>query len=225
MSYLFNKITVFSLFIVSIIICCLFLFSPLGWTRYYTKKLYLSPAQVTQNAVNLYSKAGLAIDLGCGCGNDTAFLLNNGWAVWAIDGDIAVIEILKNRKDIAKGNALYTISERFETINWDRLPKVDLFLAIYALPFSKKEKFKELWTHITDSIESQGRFAGHFFGPNYVGFSNKEQQTMTFLTKENVLELFKEFDIEFFDEKEHTGKSSTGRKIHSHIFEIIAKKR
>lgn len=40
-----------------------------------------------------------------------------------------------------------------------------------------------------------------------------------------VLELFKDFDIELFDEKEEAGKSGTGRDIHSHIFEVIAKKR
>ena len=225
MSRLFNKITVSLLFLVFIIVCCLFLFSQQGWNKYYTKKLYLPPSQVTQNAVNLFSKTGLAIDFGCGCGNDSAFLLQNGWTVWAIDGEPLAIEILKKRKDISQQSLLFANSERFEEINWNNLPKVDLFLAVNALPFCKKEKFKEVWSHLTETIQPQGRFAGHFFGPRYQGFTDKERQLMTFLSKEEVLELFKDFDIEFFDEKEEAGKSGTGREIYSHIFEVIAKKR
>lgn len=81
-----------------------------------------------------------------------------------------------------------------------------------------------MWVKILEKIESQGRFIGHFFGPDYQGFTEEEQKTMTFLTKDEVLELFKDFDIEFFDEKKETDKSGTGREIRSHIFEVIAKK-
>jgi len=222
---MFNKVTVYLLLIGFIIGCYLFLFPQQGWNKYYTKKLYLPPAQVTLNVVNLFSKAGIAIDFGCGCGNDTAFLLNNGWTVWAIDGETTAIQVLRKRKDINKLDSCCTISGKFEEINWNNLPKVNLFLAVNTLPFIQKERFKELWIHISNKIESQGRFAGHFFGSNYEGFTDKERERMTFLNKENVLELFKDFDIEFFDEKEQTGKSGTGRDIYYHIFEVIAKKR
>lgn len=222
---MFNKTTIF-LILFLLIGCIFFFFFPnQGWNNYYKKKLYLPPANVTQKALNSFSQSGLAIDFGCGCGNDSAFLLKNGWTVWAIDGEPIAIEILKNRKDISKQSLLFANSEKFEEINWNNLPKVDLFLAINALPFCKKEKFKEVWSHITETIQPQGRFAGHFFGPRYQGFTDKERSLMTFLSKEEVLELFKDFDIEYFDEKEENGKSGTGRDIHSHIFEVIAKKR
>lgn len=203
----------------------LFLFPHQGWSNYYQKKLYLPPADITKKAMSFFSHSGVAIDFGCGCGNDSAFLLQNGWTVWAIDGEALAIEILKKRKDISQQSLLFANSERFEEINWSSLPKFDLFLAVNALPFCKKEKFSEVWKHLTETIQSQGRFAGHFFGPRYLGFTDKERQLMTFLSKEDVLELFKDFDIELFDEKEEAGKSGTGRDIHSHIFEVIAKKR
>jgi len=203
----------------------LFLFSHEGWNNYYQKKLYLPPATITQKAVSFFSHPGLAIDFGCGCGNDSAFLLQIGWTVWAIDGEPLAIDILKKRKDIPQQSLLFANSERFEEINWNNLPKVDLFLAVNSLPFCKKEKFNEVWSRVTETIQSKGRFAGHFFGTRYQGFTIKERHLMTFLRKEEVLELFKDFDVEFFDEKEETGKSGTGRDIHSHIFEVIAKKR
>lgn len=223
MKYLFNKITFFllSIFIIGF---SFFFFFGQGWSNYYREKLYLPAAQVTQKALNYFSKPGLAIDFGCGCGNDTAFLLNNGWSVWAIDGEAKALQILKKRRDISNQDALFTASEKFEETNWHQLPKVDLFIAINALPFCKSEKFKEVWTKIVEKIESQGRFAGHFFGPSYRGFKDKEKAFMTFLSKDEVLELFKDFDIEFFNEKKESGESATGRKIHSHIFEVIARK-
>lgn len=224
MSRLFKKSIVAVFFFLFVVCSYLFLFPQNFWSKYYTKKLYLPPAQITQQAVSLFSEGSLAVDFGCGCGNDTAFLLNNGWTVWAIDGEKTAIQILRNRTDIDKPDCLFTHCEKFEQINWDNLPKVNLFLAVNALPFCKEEKFNELWSQLSNKIESQGRFAGHFFGLNYEGFTDKERRSMTFLSKEEVLDLFKGYDIEFFDEKETTGKSAAGRNIHSHIFEIIAKK-
>src|SRR5262245_20617546 len=101
MKYLFNKIAIFSYLFVFIALCvCFYLFSHQGWNNYYRKKLYLPPAQITQSVLSFFPQAGLAIDFGCGCGNDTAFLLNNGWTIWAIDGEATAIQILKKRKDV-----------------------------------------------------------------------------------------------------------------------------
>ena len=49
---------------------------------------------------------------------------------------------------------------------------------------------------------------------------------MVFLSKEQVLELFKEsFDIIEFNEVEKDGKTGQGKKKHWHIYNIIAKKK
>lgn len=200
-------------------------YSHRGWEKYYQNKLYLPPATLTQKAASLFSHPGTAIDFGCGCGNDAAYLLNNGWRVWAIDGEPVAIDILQKRNDLPEQCCLFADSSKFEEIKWDNLPKVELFLAIKSLPFTNKNNFNKVWFHIVQTIQPQGRFAGHFFGPNYQGFSNEERQSMTFLSKDEVIDLFQDFTIEFFEEIEEDGKSGTGREIHSHIFEVIAKKR
>ena len=52
----------------------------------------------------------------------------------------------------------------------------------------------------------------------------KEQ--MVFLSKEQVLELFKEsFDIIEFNEVEKDGKTGLGKMKHWHIYNVIAKKK
>lgn len=48
---------------------------------------------------------------------------------------------------------------------------------------------------------------------------------MVFLTKEEVLDLLKDFDIIKFEEIEKDGKTVLGKLKHWHIYDIIAKKR
>ena len=47
---------------------------------------------------------------------------------------------------------------------------------------------------------------------------------MTFLTKEQVLDLFKDFEIIEFKENEKDGKTGLGKIKHWHTFNVIAKK-
>ena len=48
---------------------------------------------------------------------------------------------------------------------------------------------------------------------------------MVFLSKTEVLELFKNFDIINFKEKEEDKKTALGVKKHWHIYDVIAKKK
>lgn len=49
---------------------------------------------------------------------------------------------------------------------------------------------------------------------------------MSFLSKQQVLDLFKEsFEIVFFNEIEKDGKTGLGKMKHWHIYNVIAKKK
>ena len=48
---------------------------------------------------------------------------------------------------------------------------------------------------------------------------------MTFLSKEQIINLFKDFDIIEFKESEKDGKTGIGKFKHWHTFDIIAKKK
>lgn len=48
---------------------------------------------------------------------------------------------------------------------------------------------------------------------------------MVFLSKEQVLKLFSEFEIIDFKEIERNGKTGLGKMKHWHTFDIIAKKK
>lgn len=196
------------------------------WDKYYKNKIGQPPRQLIVEALNLFQKPGKAIDLGCGVGNEVALLLDNGWEVWAVDGQCKAIQIIKERTDLKDTEKLVLTVASFEDeIFWDGLPKVDFIYASYALPFSKSDKFNNVWVHIVQKLNQNGRFAGHFFGLNYQGFSNQEIKEMTFQKRDEIQSLFQDFEIEYFQEIEKDDQSGTGCIIHSHVFEVIARKK
>ena len=196
------------------------------WSKYYKNKLYQAPSQVVCQAISKFQKQGKALDLGCGVGNDTALLLNQGWQVWAVDREPLALEMIKKRKDISLLLQDVTlINKKFEDLDFSSLPQVEFICAVNAMPFLSSAQFDEVWRKIVAKIEKNGRFAGHFFGTQYCGFHPKDAARMTFLTKNQVEQLFNEFDIEHFQEQEEDSKSGTGEAIHGHIFEVIARKK
>jgi len=70
-----------------------------GWTRYYdaTGEEPRETLLLALEKFDAENRSGLAVDLGCGAGRDTAELLRRGWSVLAIDGEEEAIARLKRR--------------------------------------------------------------------------------------------------------------------------------
>lgn len=162
---------------------------------------------------------GNAIELGCGVGNDTVYLIKNNWSVLAIDREDVKEKISKklNEEELKKFRFQ---NQDFENI---KLEKSNLIIANYCLPFCRKEKFEELWNKIKTSILEEGYFVGNFFGTNDSWNGIKPQ--MVFLAKDQIMELFKEFETIAFKEIEEEALTGLGKMKHWHIFNVIAKKR
>lgn len=158
------------------------------------------------------------IDLGCGAGNDTIFLIKNGWKVTAIDKEDTEM-IIKNYLNKEEQKSLEFIKSDFENIN---LKSCDLLVANFSLPFCKKDYLKELWEKIEKSIIKNGYFVGNFLGINDTWIN---KPNMIFLRKEEVLNLFSSFNIIKFYETEKDAKTALGTEKHWHIFDVIAKKK
>ena len=158
-----------------------------------------------------------ASDLGCGTGIDTLALLESGWEVISIDAEAEAIEQLKKNIPDTHTPQLRTIHGSFEEIH---LPSVQLVNASFSLPFCCPENFGVLWEKVRNSILPQGRFAGHFFG---IKDSWSTDPDKTFLTKEQVLNLFNGFNIEYLEELEKNGKTIGGKEKHWHVFHVVAK--
>ena len=187
--------------------------------KYYDNTTDAMPNYTVKKFIKLNVEPGNAVELGCGAGRDTVCLIKNGWNVLAIDRENVESRIAAKLSEEELKQFKFS-KQKFEYIE---LEKNNLVVANFSLPFCNKNNFKELWNKINDSILKDGYFVGNFFGNNDEWKSTKEE--MTFLTKEQVIELFKDFEIIEFKEVEKDGATGIGKMKHWHIFNVIAKKK
>lgn len=187
--------------------------------KYYDNTTDAMPNYTVKKFIKLNVEPGNAVELGCGVGRDTVCLIKNGWNVLAIDRENVESRIAAKLSEEELKQFKF-LKQKFEYIE---LEKNNLVVANFSLPFCNKNNFKELWNKINNSILKDGYFVGNFFGINDEWKSTKEE--MTFLTKEQVIELFKDFEIIEFKEVEKDGTTGLGKMKHWHIFNVIAKKK
>jgi tellurite methyltransferase len=195
-----------------------------SWNSHYNKlnERQLQPSSTLQKALSLFKEAEPgkknALDLGCGTGIDTLELLRKNWKVTAIDTQPNALNQLKQNAFPFFDFRLQLIYNSFEGIDF---PSVNLINASFSLPFCKPINFEDMWANITNAIQKEGRFAGHFFGVNDSWATNSK---MTFLNEKQVLHLFDSFTVEWMEECEKDGNTIGGKKKHWHVFHVVAKK-
>jgi len=194
------------------------------WSLYYQAVVGRPPRDTLLAALERFDaedsgiQPRFAVDLGCGEGRDTVELLRRGWRVLGIDGNSEAIANLLNRPDIHQ-ERLETQITRFEELV---LPDyVDLINASFSLPFCPPKHFPSLWDKIVASLNSGGRFCGQLFGDRD---SWAIHTSMNHHTRQQVDVLLQPFELEFFEEEEHPGKTALGEEKHWHIFQIVARK-
>jgi len=193
---------------------------PFNWDEYYKKIQGRAPRQLLLDALEKYpadTSALHAIDLGCGDGTESAFLLWRGWHVLAVDGESAGIKRLMDKVPQEGQTHLQTQVAKFEEVS---LPAADLIHASYSIPFCHPDHFPALWEKITNALNSGGRFAGQFFGVHDSWADNKD---MTFHTEEKVRTMIANLETEYFHEEDADGQAASGPK-HWHVFTVIARK-
>ena len=187
--------------------------------EYYYKTKNSNVPKNLRMFMDMKVEAGVCIDLGCGAGRDTVFLIKNGWKVIAIDKEDTE-KMIRSSLNEEEQNSLEFIKQHFE--DNITLQSCNLLVANASLSFCNKENFNELWNKIVNSISKDGYFVGNFFGINDT-WANRPN--MTFFTKEEVIKLFSSFEIINFKEVEKNGKTALGVEKHWHVFNVIAKKK
>lgn len=187
--------------------------------KYYDNTENEMPNYTVKKFIELNVEPENAVELGCGAGRDTVYLIRNGWNVLAIDREDVEIRIV-SKLLVEELEQFEFFKQRFEAI---KLENSNLVVANFSLPFCNKNNFKELWDKINHSILKDGYFVGNFLGDKDEWKNAKEK--MTFLTKDQVMELFRNFEIVEFKEVEKDGLTGLGKMKHWHIFNVIAKKK
>lgn len=186
------------------------------WPLYFEKTKDSPARENLQRAIKLFEEENIcasAVDIGSGAGNDIRFLLKKGWKIIAFDKDPTSIKMIQN--EFGSASNLTLIQADFSQIKFE---KVELINCSYVLPFCEVNYFDKLMTLIQENIKPNGRFSGNFFGNHH------EWVECTLKTKEEVLEMFKDFEIEYFMETEVDKKSALGVDTHFHNFDLVAKK-
>ena len=116
--------------------------------EYYKKTENALPHKNIQEFISKKLKIGQAIDLGCGTGRDTIYLIKNNWSVLAIDRENTKDIIVKQLNNEEKTRFTFK-QEKFENIE---LIKNDLVVANFSIPFCNKNYFKQLWNEVNNSI-------------------------------------------------------------------------
>lgn len=168
--------------------------------------------------LNLNVEPNIAIDIGCGAGRDTIALLKHNWNVLAIDKEDTE-HIIKEQLTEEEKERFSFYKSVFGEMN---LPKTNLVVANFSLPFAKKEYFDLIWNKINNSLLRGGFFVGNFFGKK--DSWAKDKKHLNFLCENEVKSLFKDYELIQFKEIEKDAKIASGEEKHWHIYDIIAKK-
>jgi len=173
----------------------------------------------TEHAVNLdKSDIKIAIECGCGAGNEIAYLLSNGYRVHAFDSSIDSIEICSERY---AGNSQVQFSKNtFEEFVY---PNCSLMISYNSLYFSDPAKFSNTWSNIVQSINPKGVFFGDFLGLKDQWVNGIDIQINP-LSERELSRLFVGFDVVSFKETDRIGKTALGHEKHWHTYSILATK-
>lgn len=184
------------------------------WTNYQNETYGDDVCKLLIEFLDNY-KIDNAIDLGCGSGNETVYMIKNGIKVLAIDRQLNQDFILNRLSDNEKKMISFKESS-FEDVE---LPKTKLLTAFFSIPFCNPNNFDELWTKIYNSIEDNGYFVGQLFGDRDAW--NVVESINTF-SIDKVKEYLKNYNIIKLEEIEYVRESDNKKW---HFYDIIAQKK
>ncbi len=168
------------------------------------------------DALARFPAPGLAVDLGCGTGRDTAELLRRGWRVVAVDREQEALDRLHALVG-PDSPQLETRHGRLEEAAW---PACDLVNASFALPFCPPESFPAVWRRIVESLRPGGRFCGQLFGER----DDWAGSGVVVHTRAELDELLAPFEVERLDVFDDEGTTVVGTRKHWHIYHVVARR-
>ncbi|MFB1067148.1 class I SAM-dependent methyltransferase [Vibrio diabolicus] len=191
------------------------------WNEYYQKILNQPHRPNVENAVNLLKlESKVALDIGCGIGRDSHFLLEQGFNVHAFDSHEDAVKTCLTRFE---GHKRFSISQCCFT-EFD-YPQCSLVIANASLFFCPDESFEQVWTKIDSALQPGGIFCGDFLGVKDSWVASEMHPNITALTKKEVESLFEDYELISLNERDEDGTTVVESPKHLHMFSVTARKR
>ncbi|HHF3197605.1 TPA: class I SAM-dependent methyltransferase [Vibrio diabolicus] len=191
------------------------------WNEYYQKILNQPHRPNVENAVNLLKLENkVALDIRCGIGRDSHFLLEHGFNVHAFDSHEDAVKTCLTRFE---GHKRFSISQCCFT-EFD-YPQCRLVIANASLFFCPEESFEQVWTKIDSALQPGGIFCGDFLGVKDSWVASEMHPNITALTKKEVESLFEDYELISLNERDEDGTTVVGSPKHWHMFSVTARKR
>ncbi len=188
------------------------------WSNFYRLTKDNPPSPLLTRAVERAPGKGRALDLGAGAGCDTRYLLEQGFAVTAVDADPASMALLSALPQ----DHLRITQSRFEDFAFAASAPYDLINAQYTLPFIPRSHFAAVFARLKAALAPGGVFAGQFFGVHDQW--NTPERDMTFLSRAEAEALLSDLETIELTEEDADGHIAGGAPKHWHIFHILARK-
>ncbi|HAV3010468.1 TPA: class I SAM-dependent methyltransferase [Acinetobacter baumannii] len=162
----------------------------------------------------------IAIDCGCGAGNESSFLLSKNFKVHAFDPSIEAKNICLSR---FKDNNNFSFSNQtFEAYSF---PKASLIIALFSLFFCPAHSLENVLEKMKNSLNLQGILLIQFLGKDDAWVVDCPEKFLGF-EQEELKHLFnKEFDILFIDELKDNKPLANGTLKFWNVHTLILKKK
>ncbi|MGN6612659.1 MAG: class I SAM-dependent methyltransferase [Angustibacter sp.] len=160
----------------------------------------------------------VAVDIGCGAGIESRWLLEHGWTVHAIDADERSLAELRDAVRDGESRRLHTVAADLNDL--PPLPTADLAYSGYALPFTDPARFDRTWRTLRDALAPGAVLAVNLFGEHD---SWAAAGVGTFLTEADCRALLDGLEVLHFAVEDEDGAAYSGPK-HWHVFDVIARR-
>ena len=127
--------------------------------KYYENTENALPHPIVRKFISMNIKPKNAVDLGCGVGRDTIYLIENEWKVLSIHRE-DTREFISSKLDNEEIERFNFKCQNFESIE---IEKNNLLVANFSIPFCNKNYFNEFWNKISNSILEERILCWKFF--------------------------------------------------------------
>jgi tellurite methyltransferase len=189
----------------------------LSWPEFFQATKDRPHWPLVERAITMLGYKGHALDLGCGAGRDTRYLLSQGWRVTAVDREADAIALLA---ELPQEN-LTSVQSSIQDFSFEP-EEYDVVSAQFSLPFLPRTVFFESFRRLRSAIKPGGLFVGQFFGVN--DSWNTPEYDMTFLTREEVDEVLDGLKVVEITEEENPGTTALGESKHWHVYHVMAQR-